>query len=105
MPEDRCKVVAFEDDPFASPPDQKRYAYPRTLRTYRRMAQEFHWCDRCCTHIEPGEEYEARVEIIRRGQISVWKNHINPSCDYPDDPDYMRDDVEDEDSEDEAKAA
>ncbi len=60
------------------------------LRTYRRIAQTEHWCDRCCTHILPGEEYEGRVEIYRRGKrnrIIVWKEHINPCCEPPDPPD------------------
>lgn len=33
----------------------------RLLRTYRHFAQQPHFCDRCHSHIEPGEEYEGWV--------------------------------------------
>ena len=97
MAEDRNNVVAFDDDPFGDPPEgKKKFLYPRLLRTYTRVAHQDHFCDRCCNPIMPGEEYEARVEVTRRGHILVWKNHINPGCDYPEDPDEIRDDVEED---------
>ena len=97
MAEDRRNVVAFDDDPFGDPPGgKKKFLYPRWLRTYRRIAHEQHWCDICCTHIQPGEEYEGRVEVFRRGCIVVWRSHVNPMCEPPPDPDELRDDAEED---------
>lgn len=64
----------------------------RILRTYRRIAHTEHHCDRCQKTIHPGDEYEGEVEVRRRrgekkNRISVWKQHINPDCDYPEFPD------------------
>ncbi len=72
----------------------------RTLRTYRRFAQIQHHCDRCQGVIEPGDEYEAEVEVRwkegQRRRIIVWKEHINPDCDFPEFPD---DDYEEDEEE------
>ena len=58
----------------------------RVIRTYRKMAQQRHWCDRCCQDIEPGEEYEGRVHVYDNPKrLIVWKTHTN-GCDYPPDP-------------------
>lgn len=49
-----------------------------------------HWCDCCCTYIQPGEEYEGRVELVRmngKKKLIVWKEHCNPCCEPPEDPD------------------
>ena len=59
----------------------------RQLRSYRRVADKEHWCDRCCTYIQPGEMYEGRVCIKDSGGIIIWKEHINPGCEFPLDPD------------------
>ncbi len=59
----------------------------RILRTYRHVAQTQHWCDRCCRYIEPGEYYEGSVHLYDNHQLIVFKTHIEPSCDYPPDPD------------------
>lgn len=58
----------------------------RELRRYEHMAQKEHWCDRCCTYIRPGEFYEGLVYADKRFGIIVHKFHINPGCDYPEDP-------------------
>jgi hypothetical protein len=61
----------------------------RILRTYLRIAQIEHWCDNCCQFIMPGECYKASVRI-EEGQLVVYKYHIFPSCDPPEDPDKIR---------------
>ena len=61
----------------------------RTLRTYERMAQAHHWCDRCCTYIKPGDFYEGRVTVDNdrhHNKLKVWKTHIFPSCEFPEEP-------------------
>ncbi|MSS75276.1 hypothetical protein EXS73_03650 [Candidatus Pacearchaeota archaeon] len=58
----------------------------RELRSYRRVAYNFHFCDRCCQHIQPGQEYEGRVVVTERGRLMVWKTHRYPSCDFPEEP-------------------
>lgn len=61
----------------------------RLLRSYERMAQTTHWCDRCCRYIEPGDMYEGEVyvnETRREHRLVVFKFHIFPSCDYPEEP-------------------
>lgn len=57
----------------------------RILRTYRRMAQMTHFCDRCMELIQPGELYGAYVEV-RAKKLRVFKEHIEPHCEYPDEP-------------------
>lgn len=64
----------------------------RRLRTYRRVAHIDHHCDRCQKTIHPGDYYEGTVEVRRRRgetkkRISVWKEHVNPDCDFPEFPD------------------
>lgn len=66
------------------------------LRSYHSVAQVAHWCDRCCQPIYPGEMYEGVVQVLpnQEHRLIVWKTHINPSCDFPEDPDeelYRRD--------------
>lgn len=56
------------------------------LRTYRHMANTFHWCDRCCRYIEPGEFYEGSVWVRNRHSLIIFKTHVYPSCDFPPDP-------------------
>lgn len=54
------------------------------------MAQREHWCDRCCSHILPGEMYEADVQLYdnkEKHRLCVMKRHVHPSCDFPPDPD------------------
>ena len=57
------------------------------LRTYRHLAQVQHWCDRCCRYIEPGEYYQGSVHLYDDHGLIVFKVHVEPSCDYPPDPD------------------
>ena len=64
-----------------------RYNKMQTLRTYQHIAHKEHWCDRCCTHINPGEMYEGNVTITENHGLMVWKFHLNPRCDFPEDPD------------------
>lgn len=86
--------------------DDKHLKYtPRgTLRTYQRMAHREHACDRCQQPIFPGEMYEAEVTmgtclVERAGRrftkkiVSVHKQHMD-SCDFPDEPDDCRDDLD-----------
>lgn len=74
----------------------------RHLRTYRRIAQIDHHCDRCQKTIKPGDEYEGTVEVRwgngRKKQIHIWKEHVNPDCDYPDfpDEDWSHDEIEED---------
>lgn len=76
----------------------------RVLRTYARVAHTFHFCDKCCQQIYPGEMYEGRVEVIDRSPynpkpfFTVFKHHIEPECDWPPDPDWdeKNDEFEDE---------
>jgi hypothetical protein len=58
----------------------------RILRSYERVAQVTHFCDRCCDAIWPDESYEGRVEIWEGGKFFVTKEHIDPVCDWPPDP-------------------
>ncbi len=61
----------------------------RELRNYQRIAYQEHFCDRCCDYIRPGDMYEGRVvvhKINEKNRLVVWKIHINPSCDYPEEP-------------------
>lgn len=68
----------------------------RFLRSYRRIANQQHFCDNCCSYIEPGEEYEARVEVCRlhngKTTVMVWKRHTY-GCEPPPEPDYQEEDV------------
>lgn len=61
----------------------------KLLRTYERMAQIPHWCDRCCRYIEPGEIYQGKVFVDgnrKKHRLIVFKFHIFPECDYPEEP-------------------
>jgi hypothetical protein len=58
----------------------------RILRAYRRHAMKTHDCDRCCGVIEAGEMYEGVVEITSEGRLRVSKQHVEPSCDWPTEP-------------------
>ena len=61
----------------------------RRLREYQRLAHTEHWCDRCCTHIYPGEMYEGTVflyEDRKKYRLDVLKCHIYPACEFPPDP-------------------
>lgn len=59
----------------------------RELRTYQRVAYKNHWCDRCCRDIQPGEMYEGRVVLTDNHRLFVWKTHVSPMCEFPEDPD------------------
>jgi hypothetical protein len=59
----------------------------RILRSYRRMAEVVHWCERCCTDILPGEFYEGEIMVGKtlggREMFYVRKVHVDPPCDEP----------------------
>ena len=66
----------------------------RVLRNYRRVAQRQHWCDRCCTYIQPGETYQGWVHAYDDlDRLIVLKMHVEPSCDYPPDPFDEREEI------------
>ena len=56
------------------------------LRSYRAVADVWHWCDNCRGDIFPGSEYEAVVYVTKSRRLIVYKRHINPSCEWPEDP-------------------
>ena len=58
----------------------------RELRRYERVAYQSHFCDRCCDYINPGEIYEGRVVITDNHGLLVWKTHVHPICDFPEEP-------------------
>jgi len=58
----------------------------RTLREYTHVASKEHWCDNCMSYISPGEMYEGSVQICG-GKFIVYKRHIHPRCEFPDEPD------------------
>jgi|GEM_PF-1766950 len=60
----------------------------RLLRTYQHVAQKDHWCDNCCSHIQPGEMYEGSVHASKAFGLYVFKVHVYPSCDPPENPDF-----------------
>lgn len=87
----RLCVVADTDEPplvepLADPPGLKRKSRARTLRTYTYLAQRFHHCDNCHQPISPGEQYEGSVEIMSNGKLMVWRRHVSPVCEWPEDP-------------------
>lgn len=45
-----------------------------------------HWCDNCCDDIDPGQCYEGSVYVTDRGNLMVLKNHVDPHCDPPEEP-------------------
>jgi hypothetical protein len=51
----------------------------------------------------PGDEYEGRVEITWNGHFVVWKEHVNPRCDEPEDPDEEKERQRDEREREEQK--
>jgi hypothetical protein len=59
------------------------------IRAYERIAQKDHWCDNCCNYIHSGEVYRAEVFINtkrKKNRLVVFKYHINPRCEPPEDP-------------------
>jgi hypothetical protein len=74
----------------------------RILREYERVAQETHFCDRCCEYIEPGDVYSGSIMIRpksagRKGSyLIVVKVHVEPLCEEPPDPEeeeWLEDDL------------
>ena len=61
----------------------------RLLRTYERVAHINHYCDRCCKHIEPGDQYQGIVQVTDLHGLIVFKFHTNPPCDFPKVPDCI----------------
>jgi hypothetical protein len=51
-------------------------------------ARQKHWCDRCCEWILPGQEYERLVDCADSDCLMVFKFHSNPSCEFPEEPEY-----------------
>lgn len=80
----------------------------RILRSYRRIAHQEHFCDNCFSRIQPGEEYEATVEVSRlwngKTTVMVWKRHVE-WCEPPPDPEWESDNVEEDLDVDLKKAA
>lgn len=58
----------------------------KQLRRYEHVADKEHWCDRCCTYIQPGEYYEGLV-CAENHKITVFKQHKYPCCEEPPNPD------------------
>lgn len=56
------------------------------IRDYEHVAQMEHFCNVCKEHIGSGEQYIGSV-YIDKGRAVVSKQHSNPSCDFPEDPD------------------
>ena len=52
----------------------------RTLREYEHVAERGHVCGVCQTSIRPGDLYRGVVFVNRLNKISVWKEHVFPSC-------------------------
>jgi len=59
----------------------------KLLRIYQHVARQEHWCDQCCTYIQPGEMYEGRIYVSETHGLYTFKIHIHPECDLPEDPD------------------
>ena len=53
------------------------------LRNYTSVAHQSHFCNCCCRHILPGEQYEGNVYATNKNGIIVAKQHMNPPCDFP----------------------
>jgi hypothetical protein len=69
----------------------------RVLRSYERIAHDFHHCDYCYRQIEPGDSYKGAVFLydeMTKHRLIVRKQHIMPECE-PDDP--FEDEDEDRD--------
>lgn len=62
----------------------------RELRTYQRVAHQRHFCDNCCRDINSGDMYEGRVVVTNFHGLLVYKTHVNPMCDFPEDPEGER---------------
>ncbi|MBR9676578.1 hypothetical protein GOV04_00360 [Candidatus Woesearchaeota archaeon] len=58
------------------------------------MAQKDHWCDRCCDYIQPGDMYEGMVYASKKWSIITLKFHKYPACDYPEEPDDKKSNLE-----------
>lgn len=59
----------------------------KELRRYEHVAQREHWCDTCRRYIHPGECYKGIVYANENHKIIVDKQHVNPGCEFPEDPD------------------
>ena len=55
------------------------------LRKYTHIANTQHFCNYCCRYIQSGEQYEGLVYASDKNGIIVFKQHVNPACDGPDD--------------------
>ena len=58
------------------------------LRNYTSVAHKEHFCNCCCRYIMPGEVYEGAVYATKNNGIIVSKQHISPSCDFPDSDEF-----------------
>ncbi len=83
--EESARLRADNDDTY------KRYR--RTLRSYDRMAWQYHDCDHCKESISPGDWYQAYVnvshppQLVRGKKKRLWvEKHHYPEC-----PDRLRD--------------
>ncbi len=72
----------------------------RLLRSYERMANKDHPCSRCQEFIKPGDWYRCEIGVQwserRKKHLTIWKEHIDPECEFPEfhDDDSIHDDEE-----------
>lgn len=59
----------------------------RVLSRSEHRAHVPHWCDNCCSHIQPWEIYEKSVRLLDNNKILEIKNHVDPGCEPPEEPD------------------
>ena len=60
------------------------------LREYEHVVHQTHFCDVCCQYIMPGEMYKGTVYASDIHGIVTFKEHVNPACDWPEDPEEDR---------------
>lgn len=77
-----AKILHF---PARQLPSKKVYEYQKLLRSYRRIAREYHDCQACSAPICPGEMYDAEVHVWCYGKRSgIWVKKQHVEC--PPDP-------------------
>lgn len=82
---------------------KRKLSFGKLWETRRHIANIQHWCDNCCSHINPWEMYEKDV-LLMQNWIIEFKKHINPECEPPEDPDF-EDYLDNEDNKDFSLAA
>ena len=76
-------------------------AHQRCLRQSYHVAHEYHQCAQCPHMILPGDRYEKEIYVAKVPEydlsfVRVIKSHIECPPDPWDDPDFFREDLEDE---------